>query len=171
MRISEMSARDVKSAVDEVEIALRKAPRLTKAVVISTLSGLGLCSPKSTGTEKTLLNALQKHGISIPEKFAELMGVPAGKSSPAPQANEPTAETLEDNAPTSQPPTVPARVRTVTRPAGVIPNFAMLGGVSAVAVRGQNGTAFMTDGEQRPVGGFDESDLRLKFNLIEFSVS
>ena len=165
-----MPAGDVKSALDDVEIALRQAPRPTKAIVIRVLSDLGLCSPASTGTEKTLLKAVEKHGISIPEKFAALMGVPAGKSSPAPQTGA-AAETLEDSAPATRPPTVPSQVRTVTRPAGVIPSFAMLGGVSAVAVRGQNGTAFMTDGEQRQIGGFDESDLRLNFNLIEFSVS
>lgn len=166
-----MPASDVKSALDEVEIALRKAERPTKAVVIRTLSGLGLCSPASTGTEKTLLKAVEKHGISIPEKFAALMGVEAGKPTPASRTEPAAEETLEDNAPASRPPTVPSQVRTVTRAPGVIPSFAMLGGVSAVAVRGQNGTAFMTDGEQRQIGGYDESDLRLNFNLIEFNVS
>lgn len=160
-----MTPADIKSAVDEVEIALRKAERPTKSIVIRTLSGLGLCSPSSTGTENTLLKAVQKHGIAVPAKFAELMQVPAGKGT----RTAAEAETL-DSVP-ENPPVLPANPRTVQRGPGVIPSFSMTGGLSVVAVRGQNGTAFFTDGEQRPIGGFDESDLRLNYNLLEFSVS
>lgn len=160
MRINDLNEGQLRDTLATVEKELSSAPRKTKAIVIATLASLSLCSKSSTGTEKTLLKAAETKGIpsSVFPLFAELMGK-------AVSSRVDTQEIRETAAGAA--PTVPTPPRTP----GVIPFFSMLGAVSAVAVRGENGTAYMTDGEQRQIGGFDASDLRANFNLIEFNLS
>lgn len=158
MKISQLSAEALQETLDKVELELNQAPRPTKALVIKVLSDVGLCSRKSTGTEQTLLKAVQAANIPIPPKFAALMGV---------EASAPASETLP------VPPTNPTQQRgsRLERLSNHPLRLNLLGAVSVVATRGGNGTVFFTDGSQEPIGNLDESELASSYNLLELSAS
>ena len=160
MKISQLDGTKLAAAADAVEQALISAPRATKAVVVRTLASLGLCRPSSTGTESTLLKALQGNNMRVPTNFAALMGVPSNPPAPAAAPTTPRAGTAQA--------TTPQRLnRRNSAPA----TFALLGGVSAVIARGTNGTVFFTDGESAPVSNFDLRDLGGNYRLIEFNAA
>lgn len=156
-KIAQLTPAQLADTLNLVEIGLQCAG-VSKAAVVRSLARQDLCSPGSSGIEKTLVAAARKAGVALPPTLAKLMGEAPPRGSESPGLT---------SAPSLSPSPSPSPSQ--TQAVGLV----CLKSVSALLIPndGSSVTAVFNDGARRSIGQFDESAFRSSCNLTEFSVS
>jgi len=144
-KIAILSADGLRPVLQAVEDALKQSSKPTKALVVQTLARQGLCSASSSGTEKTLVAAASKLGLTIPPTLSILMGEAVPRSTPG----------------STPAPELPSQGRMLL----------CLKSVSQIDTVGGRAKITFNDGSKKSTGKFDVSAFRSSCNLIEFNVS
>lgn len=171
MKIQDMTKEQFIKTMNKVEADLTTRP--TKSQVITTLSDLGHCSPKSAGFEKTLLKVATSHGF-VPPRFAALMGTRPITQTPEtthPWIGKPTVQTTGQpteslpDVPQSQSKKNPVARRLVT----VAPQFKLSGtNPSAISVVTffKDTTVYLKDGDEQQKSALTPSSLEKDCTVI-----
>lgn len=147
-KIATLSADGLRPVLQAVEDALKQSSKPTKALVVQTLARQGLCSASSSGTEKTLIAAASKLGMTVPPTLSILMGEAVPRSTPGPSGTTPAPE-------------LPPQGRILL----------CLKSVSQIDTVGGHAKITFNDGSKKSTGRFDVSAFHSSCNLIEFNVS
>lgn len=159
MNLTQANGAELLSLLEKVEAALKLSTKPSKAAIVRSMAEAGWCSPKSSGTEKTLVNRAKALGLTLPPTLAQVMGEGNGSQSSTPS---PTSRPSKSSVPDVEPPTQSSD--------GI--HVAFIGSLSFAKVD-QQGTAKLSfsDGTAAQFSGCAVDAFRSSCTLLELSGS